>query len=78
MKEKNFGWVVEIFPKSRFYPTKGRGRKFYSQEQYATTLRNAYVVPDREWARGLKAKDETVRKVSLTRTGRAKKIIGRG
>ena len=70
-KKRVYGWVVEMKKNNCRYPG------FYgSSDRYSGPLRFAYVISSRDEARGLVfLGEEIVRKVELTKTGKAKKII---
>ena len=72
-KKKNFGWVIQHKKTKRFY---GNGDGFVCSRP----LSKAHLCRSRAGARAAlnEDKSETVRKVSLTETGKPKKIIGRG
>ena len=79
-KKRDWGWVIEVLPKSHCY--RGKGRKFYSDDDvdYITNLKNAFVLSTREDAREM-IRDfghEVVRKVRLNSKGTPVTIIGRG
>ncbi len=66
---KNFGWI---------HQDKEDGEFWAGWCGYLHKLRNAHVFSSRSLARKDKRHWETIRKVSLTKTGKPKKIIGRG
>jgi len=79
MIAKNIGWVLQLKEtysggiKGNFYDL-----KIIHNSTYRRRLRDALVLDSRETARLCKGDGETIWKVSLTKAGRAKKIIGRG
>lgn len=68
MKKKNYGWALQC---------KNTGL-FLTRGLIPTPFRWACVFSSREDARNTALPCDTVRKVSLSRAGRPKAVIGRG
>ena len=73
-KKKMYGWVIEMKKGNTDYPG------FYQDygHPYSGPLCTAWVYRSRQTARWMVDPDEVVRKVSLYKNGKPKKIIGRG
>ena len=69
--KKNYAWVIQNVATEKFY----RGG---CERNASGSLSEAELQNTREDARANSTKHEVVRKVSLTKTGRPKAIIGRG
>jgi len=77
MIEHSYGWVIRLKGSSPH----GKEGNYYSRPEipsYHGTLENALVIRTRFIARILKNEHETIDKVSLYKSGRPKKVIGRG
>jgi len=78
--KKNYGWVRQITPRAVLHA----GYYINASGEETKTIRKAYVWTTRKEAREANSpvyrlRDyDKVRKVSLSRTGKAKKVIGRG
>jgi len=75
MKMKDYGWVIE----NGYLRKKKRKKRFALVEKWVS-LKYAYVYSTRRHARICRIPHnyETVCKVSLTKNGKPKTIIGRG
>lgn len=74
--KKKYGWIFAVKGRPGVYSS-GWGRSISSIPS-TTKLSQAVVVFTRREARNVKSYGETIFRVKLTRSGKAKKIIGRG
>jgi len=72
MKQKKHGWILQ-----EKFLFKGDCRFYLRGGGYAYEIHRAHICGSRQSARLAKLPDETIRKVSLTLKGKAKKIIER-